>query len=172
MVYRYCRRRRLVKPGNRGLFPIGRAILIKKFTKYWLPAISWMGVILWMSTETFSTGNTFSWVETILFLQFPGMSSEQAGFINFLLRRGGHVTEYFILGLLLFRAFRGGSAASGNWRWSFSSLVVVALWAAMDEFHQSFEPTRTGSIVDVGIDITGGILAQIVIAIAYRYRKK
>jgi len=46
------------------------------------------------------------------------------------------------------------------------------VWAAVDELHQSFIPARTASIVDVGIDITGGILAQLVIVLAYRYKKK
>jgi len=45
-------------------------------------------------------------------------------------------------------------------------------WAAIDELHQSFVPARTGSIVDVGIDMTGGILAQVMIVLVYRYRKK
>ena len=144
----------------------------QNFTKYWLPVICWMGVILWMSTETFSTGNTSFWIEKILFLLFPGISSEQAELIHVFLRRAGHITEYFILGLLLFRAFRGGSAAPWNWRWFWGTLIVVVLWAAIDEFHQSFVPARTASIIDVGIDIAGGIVAQLVIAIGYRYRKK
>jgi VanZ family protein len=92
--------------------------------------------------------------------------------IRAFIRKAGHVIEHFILGLLLFRAFRGGSAASWNWRWFWGALIVVVLWAAIDELHQSFVPARTASIVDVGIDIAGGILAQLVIAIGYRYRKK
>ena len=80
--------------------------------------------------------------------------------------------EYFILGRLLFRAFRGGSAALWNWRWFWGAIIVVVFWAAIDELHQSFVPARTASIVAVGIDITGGIFAQVVIALAYRYRKK
>jgi VanZ family protein len=39
---------------------------------------------------------------------------------------------------------------------------AVALWALDDEFHQSFVPTRTASIMDVTIDTAGGALAQVV----------
>ena len=52
------------------------------------------------------------------------------------------------------------------------ALIVVVLCAAIDEFHQSFVPTRMGSYVDVGIDTAGGILALFVIALCHRHRKK
>jgi VanZ family protein len=124
-----------------------------------------------MSTETFSTQNTFSLIETVLRFLVHEISSKEIGLIHAFIRKAGHVIEYFILGLLLFRAFRGGSIASWNWRWSFFAVIVVVLWAASDEFHQSFVPTRTASVVDVGIDTAGGILAQFVSAFWQRYRK-
>jgi len=140
--------------------------------KYWFPVISWLGLIFWFSTETFSDDHTASLVKEILPYLFPALSEEAFLLIHMFLRKAVHVTEYFILGLLLFRALRGGSRASWNWRWSFFSLIGVVLWAAVDELHQSFVPARTASAVDVGIDITGGILAQIVVLLAYRYKKK
>jgi len=36
------------------------------------------------------------------------------------------------------------------------------LWAAIDEFHQSFVPSREASIVEAGIDTAGGVLALLV----------
>jgi VanZ family protein len=140
--------------------------------KYWFPAISWLGLIFWFSTETFSNDHTAPMVKEILAFLFPAISDEAFLLIHMFLRKAAHVTEYFVLGLLLFRALRGASGAPWNWRWSFFSLVGVVLWAAVDEVHQSFIPARTASIVDVGIDITSGILAQLVIVLAYRYKKK
>jgi VanZ family protein len=140
--------------------------------KYWLPAMFWMAFIFWMSTETFSSENTFSWLEMVLGLLIPKISSQELGLIHIVMRKAGHVTEYFILGLLLFRSFRGSSVSSWNWRWSFLAVVGVVLWAASDEFHQSFVLTRTASAVDVGIDTAAGILAQFVGALWHRYRKK
>jgi VanZ family protein len=69
------------------------------------------------------------------------------------------VTEYSIFGMLLFRAFRGGSLEPRAWRWAWSSLLVLVLFAAMDEIHQTLEPERSGSVVDVFIDAAGGIVA-------------
>jgi VanZ family protein len=140
----------------------------RNFIKYWLPVIFWMCFIFWMSTETFSSENTFSLTEAFLRFLVPRISSQEMGLIHAFIRKAGHVTEYFILGLLLFRAFRGGSAAPWNWRWSFFAVVVVVLWAVSDEFHQSFVATRTASAVDVGIDTVGGILAQFVSALRNR----
>ena len=110
-------------------------------------------------------------VKEILPYLFPALSEEAFLLIHMSLRKAAHVTEYFVLSLLLFRAFRGGSGAPWNWRWSFFSLLGVVLWAAVDELHQSFVPARTASIVDVGIDMAGGLLAQLVIALVYRYKK-
>jgi len=149
-----------------------KRIFKQDFVRYYLPVIFWMGFIFWMSTETFSSQNTFSFMETVLRFLFLKISSRELDLIHAIIRKSGHVTEYFILGLLLFRAFRGGSIGLWNWRWSFFAVILVALWAAGDEFHQSFVPTRTASVVDVVIDIAGGVLAQFAIIFWHRYRKK
>lgn len=53
-------------------------------------------------------------------------------------------------------------------------MLVGVLYAASDEFHQSFVPGRGPSIVDVGIDSLGvltGILAVLIIISIYRALK-
>jgi VanZ family protein len=149
-----------------------RMTLNRNFVKYGLPVIFWMGFVFWMSTETFSSQNTFSWVEKILNFLVPNISSHQVSLIHAWMRKSGHIIEYFILGLLLFRAFRGQSIASWKWRWSFFAAILVLLWATGDEFHQSFVQTRTASAMDVVIDTAGGVFAQFVSFLWYRYRKK
>jgi len=144
----------------------------RNFIKYWLPVVFWMVFIFWMSTETFSSENTFSWLEMVLGLLVPKISSQELSLIHAVIRKAGHVTEYFILGLLLFRSFRGGSISAWNWRWSFFAVLVVVLWAVSDELHQSFVLTRTASAVDVGVDTAAGILAQFVGALWHRCRRK
>jgi len=143
----------------------------RNFIRYWAPVIFWMCLIFWMSTETFSSQNTFLWMQTLLHL-LAKISSQEMRLIHPFIRKAGHLIEYFILGLLLFRAFRGDLTVSWSWRWSFFALIVVVLWAATDEFHQSFVPTRTASVVDVGIDTAGGILAQFVSVLWHRYGKR
>ena len=144
--------------------------LKRNFIRYWLPVVLGMGFIFWMSTGTFSSQNTSSLIRTILCFLVPEISSPEVNLIHALLRKAAHVIEYFILGVLLFRAFRGGSNESFNWRWSLLSITVVVLWAASDEFHQLFVPTRTASAMDVGIDTAGGIFGQVVSAARYLYR--
>jgi VanZ family protein len=131
-----------------------------------------MAFIFWMSTESFSSENTFPWLEMVLGLFIPKISSQELNLIHTVIRKAGHAAEYFILGLLLFRSFCGSSVSSWNWRRSFFAIMVVVLWAASDEFHQSFVFTRTASAVDVGIDTAAGILAQFVGALWYRSRRK
>jgi VanZ family protein len=115
--------------------------------------------IFWMSTGTFSAQNTALIVEPILRFLMPFVSPEMIGMIHSALRKLGHVAEYFVLGILLFRAFRGSSKELRIPQWAFSSFFVLVLYAASDEFHQSFVSTRTASLHDVGIDMLGGIVA-------------
>jgi VanZ family protein len=131
-------------------------------TKYWLPVAFWMAVIFWMSTGTFSAQNTSLIFEPLIRFLLPGISLHSVEVIHGVIRKCGHVSEYFILGILLFRAFRRGSMEAKTLRWVLSALVVVVLYAASDEFHQSFVASRTASVVDVGIDMTGGTVAQLV----------
>ena len=144
----------------------------RDFIKYWLPVILFACFIFWMSTETFSSEHTFSVVRAIITFLVPRLSGEEVDLIHAIIRKLAHVVEYLILGFLLFRAFRGHSSAWWSWRWFFLASIVVLLWAASDEFHQSFVSTRTASIVDVGIDIVGGILGQFASVLWKRHRGK
>lgn len=128
--------------------------------KYWVPVLFWMSFIYWMSTGTFSAENTSLIFEPLLYFLMPSITLEKVVLLNEIIRKLGHVTEYFILGILLFRAFRCGSKELLSWRWVRNALLVGILYAASDEFHQSFVSSRTASIFDVGIDTLGGILAQ------------
>ena len=134
----------------------------RDFIKYWFPVIVFASFIFWMSTEMFSSEHTFSVVRAIIKFLVPGLSSKGVDLIHTIIRKLAHVVEYLILGFLLFRAFRGRSSTRWSWRWFFLASIVLLLWAASDEFHQSFVSTRTASVVDVGIDTVGGIVGQFV----------
>jgi VanZ family protein len=128
--------------------------------RFWAPVLVWMSVVFLMSTVEFSSQNTSLIIEPILRFLAPSLSRHQVEMIHGLIRKAGHVTEYFVLGILLFRAFRGGSTEEKVWRWAFFAAVLTVFYAASDEFHQSFVSTRTPSFWDVGIDAAAGILAQ------------
>ena len=131
-----------------------------KKIKYWLPVFLWIGFIFWMSTSMFSAQNTYLFFESLLRFFAPSISHKEVIVVHIFIRKLAHITEYFISGLLLFRAFREGSDKRREGLWAFSSLLVVVIIAASDELHQSFVPTRTATLVDVGLDIMGGFLAQ------------
>ncbi len=43
------------------------------------------------------------------------------------------------------------------WRWAVLAWLVAVTWAGLDEFHQTFVASRTGSPIDVMIDATGAL---------------
>ena len=132
--------------------------------KYWVPVILAMAVIYWMSSGTFSSDNTSRFIVPVIHFLFPGMQEAGVEQLHGLVRKFGHLTEYFILSFLLFRAFRGPSSKRWSLRWAVSAALVSAVYAFSDEFHQSLVSTRTASLADIGIDTVGGIIAQIAIA--------
>ena len=127
--------------------------------RYWLPVLVWMSFIFWMSTGTFSSEHTSTIIIPVIKFIAREISDEKADFIHGFIRKSGHVAEYFILGGLVLRAFCSGTISTLTRKQISCSLLVVALYASSDEFHQSFVATRTASIIDVGIDTIGGVLS-------------
>jgi VanZ family protein len=79
--------------------------------------------------------------------------------IVLLVRKCAHLTEYTVFALLLWRALRKpvkNDPRSWIWREARLTLLIVALYAASDEFHQSFVQTRTALVSDVFVDTAGG----------------
>jgi VanZ family protein len=143
-----------------------------KIFTYWAPVIFWMACIYWISSDTFSSQHTSRIIEPVLRYLAPSISAREIYAIQGGIRKLAHVAVYFIFGILLFRAFRGGEEERSNWRYVFSSLLVIVLYAASDEFHQSFFSTRTASLLDIVIDTFGGFLAQCVSVLLHSRRQK
>jgi VanZ family protein len=131
--------------------------------KYWAPPIIWMSVIFWFSTDIFSGDNTGSLLWKVVSFIYPGATRELFDSIHFYVRKAGHFTEYAVLALLLFRAFRSGAGARWRRGWALSSLLVAFLYASLDEYHQTFTRHRTGSIYDSLIDTSGAATALVLL---------
>ena len=144
----------------------------KSKVQYWLPVVLWISFIFWMSTGMFSADNTYSFFAPLLRFLVPSISPKEIVIFHMILRKLAHVTEYFVSGLLLFRAFRKSSDENQEWSWAFFSLLGVVLIAASDELHQTFVLNRTASLIDVGIDIFGGFLAQCFSVLMYRRQRQ
>lgn len=68
-----------------------------------------------------------------------------------------------MLGFLAARAFRSSQNPAIRERWFLISVILVVVYALVDEYHQSFVPSRTGSIFDSFIDMAGGLTTLIVL---------
>ena len=134
------------------------------------PLLLWMAFIFFASTGEFSADNTSRIVRPLLLWLFPGISEERIAFAHFVIRKAGHFTEYAVLAFLAARAFSTSSKAELRRPWFFISLAIVALYALTDEYHQSFVPSRTSSIYDSLIDISGGLTMLLLYAF-WRWRK-
>ena len=127
---------------------------------YWLPPILWGLTVLAMSGNLGSSQNTwglFKWL-TSWFLTFIPAELHT---ISFYMRKTGHAVAYGLMFFLWFRAFYA-HGDFGPRLALFYSLGMCLLLACMDEGHQWFFPSRTGSIWDVLLDISGSILAALI----------
>jgi VanZ family protein len=138
----------------------------------WLPVLLWMGLIFFGSTDRGSAGHTMGFIEPFLRWLMPRLSDASIDRLHFLIRKCAHITEYAILGGLAMRAIAAhckGCFAGNRWRIAGGALVVAALYAASDEYHQSFVPSRGASVDDVCIDAFG---ASVGIGIVLLWRKR
>jgi VanZ family protein len=129
------------------------------------PLILWMAAIFFASTDEFSGARTASVIEPFLRWLFPHITRAHLGFFHLLIRKGGHLSEYAILGLLLARAFSASSHLLLRQHWLLLSLFLISLYALSDEFHQRFVPSRSASIYDSLIDIAGGLAALLLFSL-------
>ncbi|HJT46130.1 MAG TPA: VanZ family protein [Chthoniobacterales bacterium] len=141
------------------------------FVKYWMPAIVWMALIFLGSTDMLSAEHTSRFLVPFLRWLDPHITWATLSFVQTIIRKAGHVTEYAILAALLWRAVRGATVwTSKQWILFAMTWVLCAIFAATDEFHQSYVPSRTSSFHDVLIDICGA-LAGLTICVALAARK-
>jgi VanZ family protein len=134
--------------------------------KAWIATVLWMIVIAIESTTYLSANNTSRFLYPLLHFLF-GIDHASFEPWHFYIRKGGHVFGYALLSILLFRAWRetlsGVGNAKWNVRWASIALLGTALVATLDEWHQSYLPSRTGTAKDVALDTSAGILAQVLV---------
>ena len=116
-----------------------------------------MSVIFVLSTDLFSGANTSSLLRPLLSSLVPSLTNEQIDLIHVMVRKLGHWSEYFILARLLVGAVTGQFPLWKPSRHLLWSLLLAILYAAGDEWHQSFVPSRSASIFDVLIDSFGAL---------------
>jgi VanZ family protein len=148
---------------------------IRAFAVYWLPPLIWMCLIFSASGDAKSFQHSSRIIGPLFQWLFPHASEQTVNFVVLVARKCAHVTEYTILAWLLWRALRRPKRNDPRpWSWRLAVMVVllVMLYAASDEFHQRFVPSRTPSVHDVMIDTCGGALGMIVLWLFSRLAKR
>ena len=143
--------------------------MARRFSRYF-PLVAWLLFISFASSDNFNAGNTSRIIGPLILWLFPSTSIETLGIVHLITRKLAHFTEYAILGFFAARAFRTSPRPSISNRWFLISLAVVVVYALLDEYHQTFVPSRTGTIYDSLIDIAGGLTALLLIRRHYKSR--
>jgi VanZ family protein len=147
---------------------------VRSFAKYWLPVLVWLVVPFYASSDTRSYQHSSRIIAPILRWLFPHLSEHAINLTVLVARKGAHLTEYAVLGLLIWRALRRpvrNDPRPWSWRVAGWAVLIVALYACTDEFHQRFVPSRDPSLHDVLIDTAGAFLGMVCLRAIGRWRK-
>ena len=162
MSRRFCETWEFCNHGQPALLNSDRHHVLKA----WVAAILWLIVIFIESSAWLSAHNTGRILYPVLHYLF-GMTHARFEHWHVYIRKGGHVFGYGLLSILLFRAWRETLPVASNakWavRWASIALLGTALVASLDEWHQSYLPSRTGTPWDVLLDTCAGLGAQILV---------
>ena len=131
----------------------------------WVPVALWAGVIWTLSTGWFDGDGTGGFFLPILRALFPYLEPESLDHIHGLMRKFAHLAEFAILAGLVARALARPERSSAALGWQ--TIAICVLWAGLDEYHQSFVPTRVGAAQDVLLDTTGAGFGYLL----YRWRR-
>jgi VanZ family protein len=140
----------------------------------WIPVGICILAIAMESTVAFGADHTSGPLQRFFeFLLHRRFTQPEWWRLHLIIRKCGHFLGYGILSLSWFRAFwmtfrldrtalRRAITAH-----QLAMLGTLAV-ASCDELHQLFLPNRSGSIVDVMIDCTGGLLMQSIVWLSMR----
>jgi VanZ family protein len=130
----------------------------KKYLR-WLMVISWMVFIFVFSSQNGDNSSNNNRFIVAMFNNL-GINLDQilSGQANLIIRKLAHMTEYFILFMLVFNALKTDLKFRKN---LLISIVIIFAYAGSDEIHQSFVPGRACMFTDVLIDTAGAGFAVI-----------
>lgn len=135
----------------------------------WILVIAWLIVMFIFSNQpaVVSDGNSRFVINLFKALGL-NLDSLLGSIANFIVRKAAHFTEYLILFLLLYEAFREDFSLK---KAVMLSIIAVFLYACSDEIHQLFVPGREGRFRDVMIDTSGGAAGLLGVMIVVTLKK-
>ncbi len=159
----------------------GKEIMIKLLS--FVPALLLLFIIFGFSAQDGESSGSLSF-EISLFLvklfspllpaaMAEDMLFERAELIHYFVRKAAHMTEYFLLALSLQLPLSAWLSHKLSWKFRIiTGFLCTVLFAALDEFHQTFVPGRSGNLTDVCIDSIGAAAASLCLFIFFFIRYK
>ena len=135
---------------------------VTRQTLWWLEAVAWMGIIFSFSGDSFASSRTLTVLKYCNDLFHLSLTGDTLLLLNTAIRKTAHFANYFVLGLLVYRALAGGISRF-TLRFACWAMFIGLLYALSDEYHQSFTHFRTPSLYDSGLDFSGVAAAQVFI---------
>ena len=158
-------------------------MLLKEGSNIMKKTISFIVLILWMivifsfssADANKSTGTSDKVITTMIEIkdkitdQETPISEKEIIVKNssFYVRKIAHITEYLILGFLMFNLLKQYSVTN-----IYYAIILCVLYSCTDEFHQLFINGRSGSFRDVLIDTIGILLGTYLYKILIIKKKK
>jgi VanZ family protein len=145
----------------------------RSLLRAWWPALVWVLLISFESTDFFSSDHTGGMLYSLVSHFFGKIDLYAFLTFHHYLRKTGHVVGYGMLGLLLLRGWR---ATLDHQRQQLGRIVLLswlgtAFIASMDEWHQSYIPSRTGTWRDAVLDSVAGLVVLLVAYLWIRRRR-
>jgi VanZ family protein len=138
--------------------------------RWWWPAIAMMAIIFIGSTDLGAMSHQSRLLLPLL--RWFGFGETAIHGIILAIRKLAHLTEYALLAIFVWRAWmlRPVFRPPVAWHWSEALLpfLICVGYALLDEFHQSFVPSRGASIWDVLIDVCGAVIG---LALLWRWHR-
>lgn len=149
----------------------GRALVTDangRIVRAWLWVVICIAIIWTLSSEGFSARSTSRFLTPFLQWIYPEISAHALHTVHVMVRKSAHFTEYSVLALLSFRALRISLDLSVL-RLGLITLALVLTVSGIDEARQLLVPSRTGSVMDVALDFTGGAVAVLLVVAFHRW---
>ena len=148
--------------------------------KIWLiiMIILWLGIIFMFSNTNSTNSNNLSRsiggtiIKITNNLKITNITDENMEdiitTINKPIRKLAHITEYFILAILVFNLLKKFKIKLAKYYLTF---ILCFSYSLLDEFHQTFINGRTGQFIDCLIDMIGVIIYLLIVIITKRRKK-
>jgi VanZ family protein len=142
---------------------------MKKFIIYWLPPLIWMAIIF-PSNDYLSSESTSYFIVPLLHWLLPHAGQSTIDMLHIAVRKFAHFVNYAFLSVLLYRAFRADNKKVWRPEWFVYAGIIAVAYGSLDEYMQTFMPSRTGSFYDWVIDSSGVFLALGTVSVRNKFK--